>query len=247
MADPVREQHQHGRHEQRDLKARADGDVERQIHLVLDRHEHRGRVLGGVADHRDHDHPHEHLGEAEAGRGFLHRAHQQFAHPGHEGGADEQRDDCAPGRGDGLRFGGRRGLLADVEMSVRAQTEDQAQDVHHQQHDRDLPRQAPLDRDLTRSRERGAMHGVLGHQVEHRRHQQADRREAEQRGAGRRCRPVEGLALAAQAAGQDGKTQHQQDVADDRTGEARLDDLEQAPPQRDHCEDELGGVAERGI
>ena len=52
--DEARE-HEHRRDEQRDLRARADRDVHRQVHLVLARDEHRDPVLGRVADDRDDD------------------------------------------------------------------------------------------------------------------------------------------------------------------------------------------------
>ena len=89
--DDEREQHQHGRHEQRDLGARADRDVHGEVHLVLRGHQHGDPVLGGVADDRHHEHADEELGQPDVVRGLLDRADEDLAHHADEHGRDRER------------------------------------------------------------------------------------------------------------------------------------------------------------
>src|SRR5579885_610149 len=58
---------------------------------------------------------------------------------------------------------------------------------------------------------------------------------------------VEDLAWMAHAAAQHGQPQHQQDVADDGTGDGGLDHVMQSRLERDDGDDEFGGVAEGGV
>jgi hypothetical protein len=48
-------------------------------------------------------------------------------------------------------------------------------------------------------------------------------------------------------AGQDAQAEDEQDIADDRTGDRRFDDVVEATLQRHERDDQLGGVAERRI
>ena len=50
-----------------------------------------------------------------------------------------------------------------------------------------------------------------------------------------------------QPAGQEGRAEHQHQVADDRTDQRCLDDVEHARAQGDQGDDQLGGIAERGV
>src|SRR5262245_26558079 len=47
-SDEVAQDDEHGRDEERDLQAAADGYAERELHLVLHRHHDRGTVFGSV-------------------------------------------------------------------------------------------------------------------------------------------------------------------------------------------------------
>ena len=50
-----------------------------------------------------------------------------------------------------------------------------------------------------------------------------------------------------QAAGQQARAQHQQQVADDRAGDRRLDQIEQSGADGEDRDDQLGGVAEGSV
>ena len=60
-----RDEHQGRSHEQRDLRARPDRDLERHVELVPQREHHRRGMLCRVADDRDHDQSDEQLGQAQ--------------------------------------------------------------------------------------------------------------------------------------------------------------------------------------
>ena len=51
----------------------------------------------------------------------------------------------------------------------------------------------------------------------------------------------------AQPAGQEGRAEDQQQVADDRAGDRGLDHVEHAGAQRHESDDKLGGIAQRGV
>jgi hypothetical protein len=75
-----RQQDEHRRDEQGDLRARADRDVHRQVHLVLGGEVDRHPVLGGVADDRHHDQADEELADAELLGGLDDRADEHLGH-----------------------------------------------------------------------------------------------------------------------------------------------------------------------
>ncbi len=133
------------------------------------------------------------------------------------------------------------------EVLVRAQGEDQPGDVGEQQHDRHADRhRLEVVRELL---------GLLGrvrepaadHQLEDRRHDQrhAGQQQHQRLRVGRRA--VERLALALEAADQHRRAHDEQDVAEDRAHQRRLDDLLQALAQREEGDDQLGRVAERHV
>ena len=64
---------------------------------------------------------------------------------------------------------------------------------------------------------------------------------------GARADGGEGLDGVAQAAGEERRAEHQQQVADDRADQRGLDDVEHAGAQRDEGDDQLGGIAEGGV
>ena len=81
-----------------------------------------------------------------------------------------------------------------------------------------------------------------------------DRRDQEGHGGqrhhadlGPRADGGEGLYRVTQPAGQEGRAQHQQQVADDRAGDRGLDHVEHAGAQRHNGDDQLRGVTQRGI
>ena len=86
-----------------------------------------------------------------------------------------------------------------------------------------------------------------GQIVERRRHNQRDRRQRQ----GSRLRPrsgsIEPLYGVLEAPGQHGGAEHQEEVADDRTGERSLDHRIETRSQGRHRDDQLGGVSEGGI
>ena len=244
----VRNEDENRRHEQRDLNARADRNVHGQVHLVLDRDENRRGVLGSIADHRDHDHSDEHLGESQRVGGFFHGAHQKLAHPCHQRGRDEKREGRASWthvRGDLLVIFGM--ALAGVEMLVRSQAEDEAQDVDDEQNDGDLERKRALERRLLGERDARPLHRGLRHAVKERGNDEPDRRQGQERRADGSRGAIERLPLALQSAEEERRPQHEKDVADDRAGQACLHDVVVAATQRAQRDDELGRISERRV
>ena len=79
---------------------------------------------------------------------------------------------------------------------------------------------------------------------EDRGHEQADKGDDEQCGVGAGDLPAERLRAVAQPADQHAGPEHEQQVADDRAGERRLHDLDEAGLQREEGDDQLGDVAE---
>ena len=65
LAKEQRHEHQHRRHEERDLQARPESDFEAQVHLVFERHLHRYQVLGYIADDGYEDDADEELAQPE--------------------------------------------------------------------------------------------------------------------------------------------------------------------------------------
>ena len=55
------------------------------------------------------------------------------------------------------------------------------------------------------------------------------------------------MRAVAQSAEQDGRPEHEQDVADHGTDDRRARDVEQALAHRQHDDDQLREVAERGV
>jgi hypothetical protein len=82
---------------------------------------------------------------------------------------------------------------------------------------------------------------------EHRRDEQADDGDNEQGRVGCRHARAECLGPMPQPADQHARPEHEQQVPDDRAGQRRLDDLDQAFAQREERDDQLGDIAERGI
>ena len=78
------------RDQQRDLRAAADGDLDRQRHLVATRGGDGRVVLGGVANERDDDDADEELGEPEPRQRRLHRADQHLRLHRRQDGADRK-------------------------------------------------------------------------------------------------------------------------------------------------------------
>ena len=135
-------------------------------------------MLGGVADDRDHDHADEHLGESQDPRRLDDGADEQLAHPRDERRGDEQREDRAPDVHGAVLVLGSGAL---VEVTVRAQREEQRQQIGREQHDRDLQRQAVLELHLVRLGDHATADGSLGDEVIGGRHEQRERGQREQR------------------------------------------------------------------
>ena len=91
-------------------------------------------------------------------------------------------------------------------------------------------------------RDRGLRLIAVG-QREHRRDEQADQGEHEERGVRSGDLRAERLRSVADAAEQDAGAHHQEQVADDRSSQGRLDDFDQAGLERKEGDDQLGDVA----
>src|SRR6201996_2520420 len=124
--------------EEGDLAARADRDVDRQVHLVLAGDEDSDPVLGRVADDRDDDDADEELGEADRFGGFGDRADQHLGHDPDEDARDRQGDHR------GFDRPAPAVLLLVVrieEVAVRPQREDEPEAVGDDEDDRDGERE----------------------------------------------------------------------------------------------------------
>ena len=136
VAQSYGEKDEHGSDEERDLGARAHGDRERQVDLVLGSDEDGGPVLGRVADEGDDDHTEEELADAEARGRILGDAHEDLGQPGDENRGRDQRNNRAPRRP--LRW-----LIVSLrpeQLPVSAESEHQAQHVDEEHHPGDKVR-----------------------------------------------------------------------------------------------------------
>ena len=127
------------------------------------------------------------------------------------------------------------------------QREPQPGEVRQQQHDRDRERHVlDVGREVRRLvlelRQLAAVR-----QQEHRRQQQRDRGQQQHRGLRAGRLGDELLPLPAPAADQHRGAHHQQQVAEDRADDRRLDDLLQPRLEREQGDDQLRRVAERDV
>ncbi len=194
VADEQRQQDEHRRGEQRDLRGRADRDVDREVHLVARGEVDRDPVLGRVADDRDDDHADEERRQADRLRRLGDRADEDLRH-------HADRDAGAGQHEHGLAH---RPRLADVvlllvlgveEVLVRPEREDQARDVGEQQHDRDADRELLDVGVVVDGLGVGARQARALHELEQRRHDQRDDRQQQHQG-----RHVRGGAVEASGA-----------------------------------------------
>jgi hypothetical protein len=98
LANEERQEHQERGGEQRDLRAGTDGDVDRQVHLVLRGHVHGHPVLGCVSDDRHDDNADEELADADLLGGLADRPDEDLGHQTDGGAGDRQQDHGPPDR-----------------------------------------------------------------------------------------------------------------------------------------------------
>ena len=84
-------------------------------------------------------------------------------------------------------------------------------------------------------------------EVKHRWDDQADRGQRERNDGGAGGRAIKTLFLIFRAAQDNGKAEHEQDVADDRAGNGSFHHAGQAFGERDPRDDQLGRVSEGGV
>ena len=113
--------------------------------------------------------------------------------------------------------------------------------------DSDVARRSGAIDDEHRLLDERALRRVARREREDRRDEQPDRGEDEQRRVRAGDLRAERLGPVAQAAEQDARAEDEQQVADDRAGDRRLDDLDQAGLEREERDDQLGDVAERRV
>ena len=132
-------------------------------------------------------------------------------------------------------------LGADKKMLMRLERKGEHAEVSEEEHHGDAQRELALDRraPAARARVRGAMKDG--------RDDEGDRGERKRDDGGARAGLVEALFLVLRPAEQDGETEHEQDVADDRAGDRRFDHADVAFVKRDAGDDQLGGVPESGV
>jgi hypothetical protein len=240
-----REQDEHRGDEQGDLRARADRDVDRQVHLVLGGEVDGHPVLGGVADDRHHDQADEELADAELLGRLDDRADEHLGHDPDGDAGDRERDDRA------LDRPGVLVVLLDPtrveEAAVGLQAEQQAGRVGAQEDEGDDERHrldlvAEVDLLLADARQAAAVD-----QLEDGRQDQGAGGEQEHQHLDVGGGAVEVLPLALAPADEHRGAHDQQDVAEDRADDRRLDDLLQPGVQREERDDELGEVAEGDV
>jgi len=146
-----------------------------------------------------------------------------------------ERDRDQPWGPEGLVAAGP--VATGIEMLVRLEGEDQAQGIRHHQDDGDFKAQLLLVRVWL----------SFDDLVKHGGHEQADDAERQHRRAQIRRRLVEFLDRESESAAERAQSEHQQDVADDRSGDRRFDDVRESSIERDDSDDELGRVAERRV
>ena len=93
-------------------------------------------------------------------------------------------------------------MVTGVEMAVGLETEQETQPVDRKQDGGDLERKPALDHRSPGLGQSCLAHGTLGGEMEDRRHHEPDRGQCQEGRSGGRGRPVEGLAFAADPAGQ---------------------------------------------
>src|SRR4051812_6593130 len=77
--------------------------------------------------------------------------------------------------------------------------------------------------------------------------EQANDRECQHRAGRARVDPVESLRAELQAANEEARAEHEEDIAEDAPRQRRLDRRREARPERDDGDDQFGGVAERRV
>jgi hypothetical protein len=123
------EEHHRGRHEQRDLRTRRDGDLAGELHLAGPRDHDRAAVLGGVADDRDDHRGDEELTRSDRVCERVERVHEDLAD-------DRGQRGCRAERHEGAREGPRT-LRRDVAFlrPMAAQVPERDREVERQQDD----------------------------------------------------------------------------------------------------------------
>ena len=129
------------------------------------------------------------------------------------------------------------------QVLVRDQTENQVAHIEPDQHEAGGERKAGVPGQRAGGRNAAEPLG----QVEHGRHQEGDDHDDKQAGQCPRHVLVERLLLIAQPAQEHRQPQHQQHVGDHGAGDAGLDHLDLAGPQRKKGDCQFGRIAEGGV
>ncbi len=228
-----------GRHEQRDLEARAERHRHRELHLVLVGELDGDEVLGEVADRRDEDHADEELGQAERLDERLDRADEDLRQHRQQHRPPRAARRPRPGRSSA---GPPWPSLGSWPPSVSAGF------VNWNTSDSDVADDQQRARRARTPRRRLPCARRRGRRGEHGRDEQPDRGQHEQRGV--RARDLLAEALDARccrpptstlAPRTSSRLPMIEPVSD------RLDDVDQAGLQREERDDQLGDVAERRV
>ena len=172
---------------------------------------------------------------SQPGDNRLNHSDQHFGEPDDPGGGEHQNDNgCC--HGPFRQDGGRSGFLGD-RCVARPGSVQQTEDVEDD-HDGSHAQAEGFDfwagfRSDGMAEERRDEHG------QHGQHQQD--------GIAAGVASVEDLASVLDAADHERETHHQQEIAEDRTGNGGLDQFQQAGADGDDGDDEFGSVAEGGI
>jgi len=230
--------HHDRRDEHRNLRAGAEHQADRQVHLVLASHQHGGAVFGGVADDGKQDDTDKDRRHAHGVGGVLDARDQLFGQEDNRQGDAEQHQDGllqAPA-GSGLMR-----VFGDVshrreQVLVRLEAEEQTSEVEQNQHDGNGERHLAIEQLAVRRTD----------MVQCSRQKQGKSSDGEQRDAGTGAALVKLLLFVLGAAGKEAGAEHEQEVGDDRAGDGGFDDLDETGVERHQGDDQFAGIAKRG-
>lgn len=230
--------HHHRRDEHRNLRAGAEHQADRQVHLVLASHQHGGAVFGGVADDGKQDDTNKDRRHAHGLGGVLDARDQLFGQEDNRQGDAEQHQDGLLQAPAGSRL---MRVFGDVshrreQVLVRLEAEEQTSEVEQNQHDGNGERHLAVEQLAIRCTDMVQRSGQ----------KQGKSSDGEQRDAGTGATFVELLLFVLDAAGKEAGAEHKQEVGDDRAGDGGFDDLDETGIERHQGDDQFAGIAKRG-
>jgi hypothetical protein len=238
LAQDIADNHHDRCDEHRNLRAGAEHQADRQVHLVLASHQHGGAVFGGVADDGKQDDTNKDRRHAHGVGGVFDARDQLFGQEHDRQGDAEQHHDGLLQAPAGSRLMRVFGDVGDwrKQVLVCLEAEEQPGEVEHHQHDRDGQRHLAIEQLAVRRAD----------VVQRSRQKQGKGSDGEQRDAGASAAFVELLLFVLGASSEETGAEDKQEVGDDRAGDGRFDDLDETGIERHQGDDQFAGIAKRG-